>query len=145
MICSTILIMSITATRKIERYYLSLAENVLVKRRLNMEFYKGEYVEFLDDRAGFIETVERNGECYHLKIRLITPESAKNTCTIAGVASMSAAREVFSQVGCEQLREKEITQLELNPDILNGRDFLIINKINEIIKTVNDLNLRVEP
>ena len=110
-----------------------------------MEFYKGEYVEFLDDRAGFIETVEKNGECYHLKIRLITPESAKNTCTIAGVASMNAAREVFSQVGCEQLREKEITQLELNPDILNGRDFLIINKINEIIKTVNDLNLRVEP
>lgn len=110
-----------------------------------MEFYKGEYVEFLDDRAGFIETVERDGECYHFKIRLITPESAKNTCTIAGVASMSAAREIFSQVGCEQLREKEIAQLELNPDVLNGRDFLIINKINEIIKTVNDLNLRVEP
>ena len=81
----------------------------------------------------------------HLKIRLIAPESAKNTYTIAGVASMGTAREVFSQVGCEQLREKEITQLEFNPDALNGRDFLIINKINEIIKTVNDLSLRVEP
>lgn len=58
---------------------------------------------------------------------------------------MGTAREVFSQVGCEQLREKEITQLEFNPGALNGRDFLIINKINEIIKTVNDLSLRVEP
>lgn len=109
-----------------------------------MEFYKGEYVEFLDDRAGFIETVERDGEGYHFKIKLIAPESAKNTCTTASVASMSAAREVFSQVGCEQLREKEIAQLEFNPDAFNERDLLIINKINEIIKTVNDLSLRVE-
>lgn len=55
MMYSTTLTMSITVVRKIERYYLSLAANVLVKRRLNMEFYKGEYVEFLDDRAALLK------------------------------------------------------------------------------------------
>lgn len=108
-----------------------------------MEFYKGEYVEFLDDRAGFIESVERNGECYDLKIKLIAPESAKNTLTIAGVASMDAVKEVFSQVGCEWLRKKDIKPLKVNPQTLNECN--IVDKINEIIETVNELMWRVEP
>ena len=41
MICSTIPIMGITATRKIERYYLSLVENVLAKRRLEYGILQG--------------------------------------------------------------------------------------------------------